>query len=991
MPGFQKFYRSAHPLALEQSLIAQIETEKNHSPIARIFVLVPNHYVGAHVQHELAVKKAHINIIFETIEGFATRLLSSNPDFLKKKRLTSEMELFWIGKTAEQHLKNTELENISGKSGFHKNLRSFFHHLISHQSTSIPNINSKTKFFDLLFSKYLKFKDHYHHGLWNIELASQTALHIDAPVLVYGFSEFSKLEQNFLTQLAKHANVQLWMEVFSSEKFQESTFTWLDQVFQNVEDLETIETTSTLTVQPLYHLEDEGNWIAQTILGAMRRKFGFDVDIAGGLEDRQDLEKRCVSPDKTTERVPGQNGFNRIGIFLNDYPNQEPYIRKALAQQSIPFVSIRGQALSETRFGLAFKSLLELLLTNWNRAEWFQFLQSFPFDPSIYEKNGSPTQWNHISAQARISSRDLFFMERLERYVDQNKSSANLSFLEFQKKILTEFSTMENAIKQNDFSNLTFLINKFFQDHAAVSEITSTVLLFLDELSYICSQITKSNWSEVQNLILEKLEQTFFTEKVFESDGVLIAPISMMKSLFFDVIFLPYLNEGKFPKNAERPFDLHPDEIKQISSKSPIRFSQVMDQFDEQSSWFDSAKDHCTQSLYISYSMYSLPKEEDLKPSILLHGFKKEPILVLQTTREYNDSPPPREKIRAWVESSQSETWSEYDAFLNPAYVSKEIHSASDFSKYAVCPKKYFLSSVLGLSEKDYLEAKFQMMPKDKGNLVHDILFRFFTQLKQKGFIPLQKEKRTQMQEMLTAIAKERFTYAKTFGSYGIENLWGIDENELLSNLMEYLDREIQEGSYWIPYSFEHRFGMRKFEGEEDDEHSSEKPLSLQLFQKKLLFKGKVDRIDTSADKTRLRITDYKTGQLDDRKSWGYQKGTQLQIPLYVLLADQFFPNDQLQEVNGKLVSIQAISKFDERTTTRTEILTKQEEIFSHLEMIEQGIASGSFFPNPGNGGENCTYCDFKRVCGRSIVEIREEKEETPFMITYDESKKALP
>ena len=142
---FEKLYRSAHPLSLEKSLLDQIEGYKKKNPLNRISVLVPNHYVGAHLQHELASKKAHINIAFETLEGFAAKQLSSNSEFLKKKRLTPELELFWIGKTAEQHLKNTELENISGKNGFHKNLRSFFHHLISHQSSKIPNINTKTK------------------------------------------------------------------------------------------------------------------------------------------------------------------------------------------------------------------------------------------------------------------------------------------------------------------------------------------------------------------------------------------------------------------------------------------------------------------------------------------------------------------------------------------------------------------------------------------------------------------------------------------------------------------------------------------------------------------------------------------------------------------------------------------------------------------------------------------------------------------------------
>lgn len=973
---FEKFYRSAHPLSLEKSLIVQIEAHKKKSPIGKITVLVPNHYVGTHIQHELALKHAHLNVMFETFEGFATRLLSSHIDFLKKQRLTPEIELFWIGKIAEQHLKDTELENISGKNGFHKNLRSFFHHLISNQTSTIPKINAKTKLFDLVFSKYLKLNDHYHHGLWNTQLASKSELKIDGPVFVYGFYEFSKLEQNFLTNIAKYSNLQLWMEIFISEKFQETTFTWLDQAFQNVEDLETIDTTSITTIQPCNHFEDEATWIAQTILGFFG---GKDSEVHGSKRSHE------------IEGCPPIKSLHRIGIFLNDYTSQEPYIHKALTDNGIPCVPIRGNPLTKTRFGQSIVSILNLLLTNWNRAEWFHFLQIFPFNESIYQENGTPTDWSHASVQANVSSRESFFIERLVHYATNNPKLDLITFIEFQKNLLKAFTAMEHAIKQNNFKDLIHFINRFFQQYADHKELTPAVLLFLDELDYVCSKITKASWSDIQTLISEKLESTFFTEKKFESDGVLIAPIEMMKSLFFDVIFLPQLNEGKFPQYNERPFDLHPDEMKLISSKSPIRFTQGSDHFNEQFSWFDSAKDHCTQSLFISYSMYSLPKEDDLKPSIFLFGQRWNPIFVPKKSTNFTAPSSMHAKIQKWIESNQSLTWNEYNAYLDSKFVTKDTYSSSQLSKYATCPKQYFFSSVLGLSVEDYLETMFQMMPKDKGKIVHDILFRFFTELKHNKWIPLQKEKREQMHKLLAEITHEICSHAKKFGSYGITNLWIIDEKEIVANLMEYLDREIQEGSYWIPYSFELRFGMKKFENQEDDDHSTEMPLKLNLFQKELRFKGKVDRIDISADQTHMRITDYKTGNLNERKSWGYEKGTQLQIPLYILLADQFFPNHTLQEVNGKLVSIQAISKFDERNVTRTEILTKQEEIFAHIEMINEGITSGNFFPNPGSNGENCTYCDFSGICGSNIAQLTEEMEETAFMSQYQESKKALP
>ena len=576
-------------------------------------------------------------------------------------------------------------------------------------------------------------------------------------------------------------------------------------------------------------------------------------------------------------------------------------------------------------------------------------------------------------------------------YADSHPQLNLVPFIEFQKSLFQSFRAMEQAIKDHQFGPFVQLINRFFQHHADQSEMIPAVLLFLDELEGICSKITSSDWSNIQQLILDKLESTWISEKIFESDGVLIAPLSMMKSLFFDMVFLPHMNEGQFPKSNHRPFDLHPDEIKQMSSKSNLRFAQANDSRDEQSSWFESAKDHCIDALCISYSHYSLPKEDDLKSSPFLLGLKNEPIFIPEKTQTTARISPANQHVQKWIESNQSLCWDEFNAYLNPSFVTKTTYSSSQLSKYGTCPKQYFLSRILGLSVEDYLENEFQMMPKDKGIIVHGILIKFFSTLKQKNGIPLKKENRTKMQELLAEITHQTCSQTKKWGSYGITNLWNLDESEITTNLMEYVDREIQEASNWIPYSFEFRFGMKKFRDEEDDVRSTEFPLKLSLVNKELRFKGKVDRIDISPDQTRMRITDYKTGSLMERKSWGFDKGSQLQIPLYMLLADQFFPSLSLQEVIGKLVSIQAISKFDERNVTRSEILTKIDELYEHFEMINEGINSGQFFPNPGNNGENCTYCDFKGICGKSISLVVEKMDETPFMNRYQESKKALP
>lgn len=957
--GFRTLYRSPNPKSLEDSLLHKILEFKKNSPLSPLFVLVPNNYIAAHLKHEMAAQTAHINIYFETIESFAKQVISNKISFVQKRCLPAEAEIQKVKSISEKILANTDFTSVSGKRGFIKNLVSFFHHMISEKSDSIPAVNEKTKAFESIYQEYLKLKNTYYTGLWNVELASKETLSIDAAVFIYGFPSFSKLEQSFFTNISKFTTLDLWMEIFSSEQFQMSTLLWLDNVFTKSEDLSTQESTTKIIVQPCYHLDDEAHWISHTIL--------------------QQQKSDPVS-------------FRRIGIFLNHFSSQETFIRKALTSSHLPFVSIQDVRFLDTRVGLAFQALVSMMNTNWNRAQWFDFLELFPFESNIYSENGLPGDWSKISVEAGISSRRSFFINRLEAYASRKKNEKTDSFVEFQKDLLQEFSGFEKQIHDHQYVLLIQSLESFFHRYSNPSFVSQPFLLFFDDLRYILSNVDEQiPWDDVRAMLLEKFETSFYNEKIFESDGIFIAPISMMKSLFFDSVFIPQLNEGKFPKLVDKTFDLHSEEIRDISTSSKIKFENVQNGMDVQSSWFESAKHHATKNLYLSFSKYSLPEEDDLKPSVLLEHFTFEKIYEPDRISQDIVKTTFTTQIRRWIESYDSRTWSSFNAYLNPSYVVKDIYSATELSTYAVCPRRYYLRHILGLSLEDYLEDEHQMTAKDKGTIVHEILFRFFLSLKTNGFLPIKKTNRELIHQQLEKIATDVFSNRQILLSYGITNLWDMERERIFSDITEYVDREILDSSYWIPTSFEYRFGMPKFTNQEDDPDSFEKPIELQLFQKKLNFKGKVDRLDFSPDHSQMRITDYKTGNLMERKSWGYDKGTNLQLPLYLLLSDGFFPGKRVDEVVGKLISLQSMTKFDERNVSKTQIMSMKDELFQHLELLDYGIKSGFFFPNPGNGAENCRYCDYKNICGENIDQVVQEIDVTPFMESYFESKKSLP
>jgi hypothetical protein len=74
---------------------------------------------------------------------------------------------------------------------------------------------------------------------------------------------------------------------------------------------------------------------------------------------------------------------------------------------------------------------------------------------------------------------------------------------------------------------------------------------------------------------------------------------------------------------------------------------------------------------------------------------------------------------------------------------------------------------------------------------------------------------------------------------------------------------------------------------------------------------------------------------------------------------------------------------FEMRPVTLAEVEGNLREI---VETIVSGIGAGLFPANPGAGSEqynNCTYCDYKRVCPAAIGISWERKSADPLLAGY--------
>ena len=327
---------------------------------------------------------------------------------------------------------------------------------------------------------------------------------------------------------------------------------------------------------------------------------------------------------------------------------------------------------------------------------------------------------------------------------------------------------------------------------------------------------------------------------------------------------------------------------------------------------------------------------------------------------------------------------SSYDGILGDADILAEIgerfgpekaFSPTALETYAVCPFRFYLSSVLGLERTE--EADLTLSASERGSIIHEILFRFYTEWMKEnsgapvaGDIPAAKDLILSLTSEVTAEFK-RNTPA-----------WSAMINELTGDtgfgkgIMErFLEEEVSfAGSEFVPSLFEASFGTDR------PGISPESAVLRSVSGDLIRVRGFVDRIDETAD-GRFAITDYKTGSHPKLKD--ITDGKALQLPLYLRAYESFSGKRGVggfyYTVKRKEVSRKA-EIYDESESGLFSLFNKsrsKDALFadivdgsvsyacSYADSIRKGIFS------PASEAGICPdYCDFKFVCRYSDFRI---------------------
>ena len=292
--------------------------------------------------------------------------------------------------------------------------------------------------------------------------------------------------------------------------------------------------------------------------------------------------------------------------------------------------------------------------------------------------------------------------------------------------------------------------------------------------------------------------------------------------------------------------------------------------------------------------------------------------------------------------------------------------SATSLESWATCPFRYFLGHVLRLSALETPEDVTTISALDRGVLVHDILEAFIKDAVTSSQLPPPGAKWSDpSRHRLMQIAEEYFLKAESDGVTGKPLLWELAKQEVREDLETFLE---EDASLRMNHGTARLYAEAQFGMGHDTPVVEDPETGLQ-------FRGRIDRVDLSADGSSAMVIDYKTGSAgpySGMKDDIIDGGTRLQLGIYSLAAGQIIP---------QATRIQAAYWF---ATTRGDFQLVPPGYFDisdsatgarfreGVSAIVAGIAGGVFPANPGpwvslgrerSGPKNCLFCDFDSLC----------------------------
>jgi RecB family exonuclease len=937
-PTPRKIHLGPFQPALETALAGEIAAHKKvKGSLAPLTILVPTRLLGLHLQRTLAraLEGGHANIRFQILT-----------DLLPPARLAPRLGLELLCDQIAQSEISADgyFAPIRETRGFRSALLETFKDLEQAGITSgvFHKAAGKSKKLSELAAVYAAYRG----WLVGQDFVTESDLFASAthtpqePVFFYGFYDLTAVQKQFVAKLAPVAIFFPWAE-------------------------------HNIYAEPLLNWFKTLGYTPHTIKSPHVALRSAVVSCPGETSEVQEAIREALAFVNVDD-----HSFNDVAILCRSREQYDALLRDTLASLGVKAYFRGGRPLAEQRDARLLLLLLETIRSDFSRAAVMELACQL----------GPRSHWDALSVQLGIVAGQQQWLTRLEAAASglgnerceqddahrrQWRQRTAGHVLAFVKKVISLLGALPAKARWSEFG--TTLVTAL----QAFGGRNEAVIGCIDSLSVLESFQQRVPFDTFAEYCQKSLESAADQPERFQDGGLFVGDVMSARGLSWPLVIVLGLVEKRFPRVVREDPLLVDDERARISADLP----QKLAGHDEERLLFSLTTATARERLVLSYPRLEPATSRPRIASFLLlehagtTSFKaledharRIPLLPVRAVDEPLNE---REFDLAALESLADQSrylqhvspllaggiahartrWSEhaltaYDGLLGGTEALKTLRerfgleklviSATSLEDFFGCPFYYFQKHVLGIEPWDEPEAALSIDALDLGSLYHAIIEEYC---------------KSRVRDIV-AVAEKHFRVFERQGVTGYPTVWEIKKRIIVEELGAFLDRDQGATTGWRPTKFEEGFtGI-----------AVAPPVRL---------RGKIDRIDLSDDGARARVIDYKTGkQPRDVRDDSLAGGETLQLPLYILAAQQLLPNVMVESASYLYFTLRG--GYRTITFTRQALEIRRTELTGLLNTAADMIGLGVFAQYAT--AEGCRRCEFRPVCGNGILRLYELK-----------------
>ncbi len=528
-----------------------------------------------------------------------------------------------------------------------------------------------------------------------------------------------------------------------------------------------------------------------------------------------------------------------------------------------------------------------------------------------------------------------------------------------------------------------------------------SVLSVLSELEPM-REVGPASLDEVYDVLSERLG-FFRAEPPKRRYGrVFVGSIEEARGRSFDVVFLPGLAEGLFPRRALEDPLLLDEQRSALAAGLDTQDHRIA----RERMLLRHAAASASQNLVVSYPRMDVAQSRARVPSFYalevvraaegrlpsLREFEKRAARAASSRLDWPAPANPRDAIddaeydlaslqaalklrgaaahgsaRYLMQTNQSlarslrtrgrrwrNFWSGADGIVDPDPATLEAlakyrlanrsYSPSSLQQFAACPYRFALQAVFQFRPREEPARLEQMDPLTRGALFHSAQFELFRELA-RATPPRILDLADQVLDRVAARYEDDLAPA-------IPRVWKSEIENLRTDLRGWLQHVGATESGWLPAHFEFGFGLAP-NPDRDPASTSQEAVILDGIR----LRGSIDLIERHATSHAVRVTDHKTGKSPKDRPQYVGGGAILQPLLYALAAETLL-GESVQ--SGRLFYCTQRGDFSDVDIPLNE--ESRARLRRVLETIDRSIEEGFLPAAPQTGA--CALCDYGAVCG---------------------------